>query len=64
MGGGRRIGRLVAELRELPQGVWTPVAAGLLLDVAECFGHDRARINAFFNLGLVAAENERAEVVA
>jgi hypothetical protein len=29
------IARLVAELRELPQGVWTPVAAGLLLDVAE-----------------------------
>jgi hypothetical protein len=56
------LSRLIDELRELPQGLWTPVAAGpLLLDVAASLGRARARIDAFFNLGLLAAEDEHVE---
>jgi hypothetical protein len=58
------IARLVSELRELPEGVWTPVAAGLLLiDVAEAFGHDRRHVAGLFGLDLPDT-SARAEVPA
>jgi hypothetical protein len=54
-----RINVLLAELRELPEGLGTPVAAGLLVgDVLRCVGWSEAAIDA------LAPEVAELEVVA
>lgn len=59
------VGRLVAELRELPAGLRTPVDAGLLVaDLLEALGYGRRHVDALFGLNLVAVEGATAEVLS
>jgi hypothetical protein len=60
-----RLSTLLEELAELPTGLSTPVAAGLLIgDVLRAVGYDDAAIAAAVGVDLAALEDATAAVMA